>query len=330
MLHSSHLKRSRWDRNVSFCFIPHDLNEASVFQSLLNSWLCAFILVSGLVLFWVCVLQEAGGVGGGQQPDRGDLPDPAATANHLLPPASSLADQRLRQPGTASHTRRWRSLYVDAVLWEFVCVLSGDGCGRSLQRGGRTSSSPPQPLPVTTAALQHGGGPTRRSADPGRASSQFICSISSSGCAQFSFPAFFSLFLYPRPWRRTFLSAMWSHPSPIRRGERGCCWICSSPSCWQSALEAKVQSWRPLLQGANAYCECDWDYKTLTSPVNVSVQTAPTWSSPRSSSSSRQSSTSSCLPGSSPPPAPRTSCWTPPRLTAPRRATRGRICAGRD
>lgn len=59
------------------------------------------------------------------------------------------------------------------------------------------------------------------------------------------------------------------------------------------------------------------------------LQTAPTWSSPRSSCSSRPSSTSSCRRASSPPPAPRTSCWTRRRLTAPHRATRARICGGR-
>lgn len=48
-----------------------------------------------------------------------------------------------------------------------VCVLSGDGCGRSLQCGRWASSSPPQPLPVPSTALQHGGGATGRPADPG-------------------------------------------------------------------------------------------------------------------------------------------------------------------
>lgn len=56
-------------------------------------------------MFWVCVLQETGGVGGGQQPDRGDLPDPATAANHLFPSTPPLADQRLRQPGMVTRRR---------------------------------------------------------------------------------------------------------------------------------------------------------------------------------------------------------------------------------
>ena len=47
-------------------------------------------------------------------------------------------------------------------------MLSGDGCGRPLQRGRRASSSPPQPLDVPSAALQLSRGPTGCHADPGR------------------------------------------------------------------------------------------------------------------------------------------------------------------
>lgn len=60
---------------------------------------------------WVGVLQETGGVGGSQQPDRGHLPHSAAAANHLLPPTPPLADQRLCQPGTETHTRH-KSCYI--------------------------------------------------------------------------------------------------------------------------------------------------------------------------------------------------------------------------
>lgn len=60
-------------------------------------------------------------MGGGQQPHRGDLPHPAATANHLLPPAPSLADQRLRQPGRETHTRLRKSFYVMCFSL-FICV----------------------------------------------------------------------------------------------------------------------------------------------------------------------------------------------------------------
>lgn len=54
-----------------------------------------------MLLRGCCVLQETGRVGGGQQPDRGNLSDPAAAADHLLPPTPSLAHQRLCQPGRA-------------------------------------------------------------------------------------------------------------------------------------------------------------------------------------------------------------------------------------
>lgn len=126
-----------------------------------------FIWVWGDVV-WVCVLQETGGVGGGQQPDRGDLPDPAATANHLFPAAPSLADQRLCQPGMETRLTAQILLYNYCSLSVYVCVLTGDGCGWSLQRGRWATSSPPQPLPFPPAALQHSSGPTGRPADPGR------------------------------------------------------------------------------------------------------------------------------------------------------------------
>ncbi len=54
------------------------------------------------------------------------------------------------------------------LFFECMCVLSGDGSGWSLQCGRWASSPPPQPLPVPSAALQHGCGPTGRPADPGR------------------------------------------------------------------------------------------------------------------------------------------------------------------
>lgn len=52
-------------------------------------------------------------MGGGQQPDRGDLPDPAAAADHLVPSAPALTDQRLRQPGTDNTCRAQRMI----LLW---------------------------------------------------------------------------------------------------------------------------------------------------------------------------------------------------------------------
>lgn len=68
-----------------------------VFFKLMTTCLHVVSGAGGVCLF---VLQETGGVGGGQQPDRGDLPDLAATANHLVLASPALAYQRLRQPGT--------------------------------------------------------------------------------------------------------------------------------------------------------------------------------------------------------------------------------------
>lgn len=96
-----HLKSSRLDRNSPFI---------------------EFMTMCFYLGALVCVLQETGGVGGGQQPDRGDLPDPAATANHLFPPSPPLADQRLCQSGTESHTIRHRSSCIITVLRLFMCV----------------------------------------------------------------------------------------------------------------------------------------------------------------------------------------------------------------
>lgn len=96
-----HLKSSRLDRNSPFI---------------------EFMTMCFYLGALVCVLQETGGVGGGQQPDRGDLPDPAATANHLFPPSPPLADQRLCQSGTESHTIRHRSSCIITVPRLFICV----------------------------------------------------------------------------------------------------------------------------------------------------------------------------------------------------------------
>lgn len=61
-----------------------------------------------------------------------------------------------------------KSLYLMFGVLAFICVLSGDGCGGSLQRGRWASSSPPQPLPIPSAAVQHSSGPTGCPADPGQ------------------------------------------------------------------------------------------------------------------------------------------------------------------
>lgn len=73
-----------------------------------------------MLLRGCCVLQETGRVGGGQQPDRGNLPDPAAAANHLLPPAPSFTDQRLCQPGRATCNEEQNLIYSHRLL--IVCL----------------------------------------------------------------------------------------------------------------------------------------------------------------------------------------------------------------
>lgn len=50
-----------------------------------------------------------------------------------------------------------------------LCVSSGDGRGRPVQRGGRPASPPPQPVPVSSASFQHSGGPAGGAADTGAA-----------------------------------------------------------------------------------------------------------------------------------------------------------------
>lgn len=124
------------------------------------------------------VLQETGGVGGGQQPDRGDLPHPAAAANHLLPAAPALAHQRLRQPGAGKGEERrgWGGGWIFIICaprvppWccsELPPAPAGDGRGRAVQRGRRPPAAAPEPLPVAAAALQHRRGAAGGAADPG-------------------------------------------------------------------------------------------------------------------------------------------------------------------
>lgn len=70
-------------------------------------------------------------MGGGQQPDRGNLSNPTAAANHFFPPTPSLAHQRLCQSGMKARPGRSRS--SSRTFFESLRVcLSGDGCGRSL------------------------------------------------------------------------------------------------------------------------------------------------------------------------------------------------------
>lgn len=124
-------------------------------------------------------------------------------------------------------------------------MLPGDGCGWSLQCGRWATSSPPQPLPIPSAALQHSSGPTGCPADPGRPLFTWLDIHSSLHwfyVKEFLIPPI-SPHPPPRPWRRTFRSAMWSHLSPIRRGARGCCSTYSFPLCSLLALEAKVRAY---------------------------------------------------------------------------------------
>lgn len=71
------------------------------------------------------------------------------------------------------HTRRHKmfNCHFFFFFWRmgfYLCVLSGDGCSRSFQRGRWASSAPPQPIPLPSAPLQHCSGPAGCTADPGR------------------------------------------------------------------------------------------------------------------------------------------------------------------
>lgn len=85
--------------------------------------MCLYV-VSGGGGVYLFVLQETGGVGGGQQPDRGDLPDLAATANHLVLASPALAYQRLRQPGTGLQRCRKAKLFFFFSLFFFFLAFS--------------------------------------------------------------------------------------------------------------------------------------------------------------------------------------------------------------
>lgn len=69
-----------------------------------------------------------------------------------------------------------------------------------------------------------------------------------------------------------------------------------------------------------------WLRQTFMVTFHAALQTVLTWSHPRSSCCCKRSSTSSCLPGSSPPHAPKTLCWMRLQLTVLPQETRGRTC----